>query len=242
MDMERFFNDARGIIGGKLKQKQVDTINAIVASADNRNVSNAWLAYILATAQGESGMDYSKRENMNYSAERISEVFKRLHGREQELARKPMALANAAYANMLGNGDESSGDGWRYRGGGLVQLTGKSNYAKLSLDAAPERAATLEYGVPALFDGMIYGMYTGESLSDHTGNGGVDFVQARRVVNGTFEAAKYAAWAERWLDALRAAGRAENGVADVMASAPVQTVTVKPRGFIGWLVNFLKAD
>lgn len=218
MDMERFFSDARGIIGGSLKQKQVDTINAIVAAADNRGVSNAWLAYILATAQGESGMDYSKRENMNYSEERIGQVFRRLRGRENELARKPTALANAAYANMLGNGNEDSGDGWRYRGGGLVQITGRDNYAKFGLADTPSKAATLEYGVPALFDGMIDGLYTGKKLADYTGNGGVNFVQARRVVNGTFESDKYAAWAERWLAALRSAGRPENGVADVLAA------------------------
>lgn len=240
MDMERFFNDARGIIGGSLKQKQVDTINAIVAAADNRGVSNAWLAYILATAQGESGMDYSKRENMNYSAERIGQVFKRLAGREQELARKPTALANAAYANMLGNGDEASGDGWRYRGGGLVQVTGRDNYTKFDLEDEPEKAATLEYGVPALFDGMIDGLYTGKKLADYTGNGGVDFFQARRVVNGTFEAAKYAGWADRWLIALRAAGRAENGVADVLAGEPVKK---EPRpSLLSIILGWLKAD
>ena len=65
--------------------------------------------------------------------ERIAEVFKRLAHRGlndlTKLTRNPKALGNAAYANVNGNGDEASGDGWRYRGRGLPHLTCKGNYA-----------------------------------------------------------------------------------------------------------------
>lgn len=236
MDDAKFFTAARAIIGGSLKQKQVDTINAIVAEGDKRNISNEWLAYILATAQGESGMDYSKRENMNYSAKRIGEVFRRLRGREAELAGKPRALANAAYANMLGNGNEASGDGWEYRGGGLVQVTGRDNYRKFGLDGRAAEIATLQHGIPAIFDGMIAGLFTGKKLADYDVPGGYDFNQARRVVNGTFEAGKYAAWAQRWLDALEASGRAVRG--HVAAPDPVAPVT--GGGFLAWLLAWLR--
>lgn len=67
-------------------------------------------------------------ENLNYSAVRIGQVWPRLAPRAHELAHRPEALANAAYADRMGNGDEASGDGWRYRGRGLIQLTGKNNY------------------------------------------------------------------------------------------------------------------
>ncbi len=86
-------------------------------------------------------------ENLNYSAERIAVIFPKLALRAQELAHRPEALANAAYANKIGNGDESSGDGWRYRGRGLIQLTGRANYRArgtslgIDLSANPSQAA-----------------------------------------------------------------------------------------------------
>jgi predicted chitinase len=74
MDKTTFFITARAILAGRLSQKQVDSIEAILAEANARKISNEWLAYVLATAQGESGMDFSRRENMNYSEDRLREM------------------------------------------------------------------------------------------------------------------------------------------------------------------------
>lgn len=96
--------------------------------------SRARVAGFLAQCRVESANFTALEEGLFYrSAERIGDVFKRLRPRGfdglTKLARNPQALANAAYAHINGNGDEASGDGWRYRGRGLKQLTGRANYA-----------------------------------------------------------------------------------------------------------------
>lgn len=94
-------------------------------------------------------------ENLNYSTgERIRSVwpyrFVSLSDAKQ-FVRRPEALANRVYASRIGNGDEFSGDGWRYRGRGLIQLTGKDNYReaqkgmKIPLLAEPELLEQHEY-------------------------------------------------------------------------------------------------
>src|SRR5215510_6840992 len=104
-------------------------------------------AHFIAQVAHESGGFRRFVENLNYSAERIAQIWPRLASRAQELAHKPEALANAAYGDRIGNGPESSGDGWRYRGRGLIQLTGKDNYraagSALDIDLviSPQRAA-----------------------------------------------------------------------------------------------------
>jgi putative chitinase len=85
-------------------------------------------------------------ENLRYSPARLLAVFGalRVGGTLDEAARLcatgPKAIANRVYANMLGNGNEASGDGWTYRGGGLIQTTGRANYK--AADIKPEDART----------------------------------------------------------------------------------------------------
>lgn len=88
------------------------------------------IAHFIAQLAHESAMFRRVVENLNYSAEGLSKVFPRYFDRTAAAAyaRNPRAIANRAYANRLGNGDEASGDGYRYRGRGLIQLTGRANY------------------------------------------------------------------------------------------------------------------
>ena len=69
-------------------------------------------------------------ENLNYSASGLSKIFGKYFPRnlEKEYAREPEKIASRVYGNRMGNGDEESGDGWKYRGRGALQLTGKNNY------------------------------------------------------------------------------------------------------------------
>lgn len=99
------------------------------------------LAAFLAQVGHESGSLGRGVENLNYSADRLREVclaaqpgsrWRALLPRVRELARQPVKLAEAAYGGRLGNGPEGSGDGWKYRGRGPMQNTGKANYNSLS--------------------------------------------------------------------------------------------------------------
>lgn len=91
------------------------------------------LAHFFAQLDHESNLQ-PKRENMNYSATRLREVFPRYFtvAQAQEYARKPTAIANRVYAQRMGNGPESSGQGWKYRGGGYMQHTGRNEYKTLT--------------------------------------------------------------------------------------------------------------
>ncbi|WP_296698779.1 glycoside hydrolase family 19 protein [Algoriphagus sp.] len=94
-------------------------------------------AHFLAQLSHESGGLKYIQENLNYSAQGLRSVFGK-YFKTMEIAeayaRKPEKIANRVYANRIGNGDEQSGDGWRYRGRGLIQLTGKANYQRFAQD------------------------------------------------------------------------------------------------------------
>jgi hypothetical protein len=160
-----------GVFGTSLSKKQVDGIEAILNEGGRLPLS--WLAYALGTAYGETGGRMQPiTENMNYRADRIRQVFRpaRLKGRTPEqLAGKPELLANVVYSDMLGNGNIASGDGWRYRGHGLVQLTGKDNFRRfgqrigVDLVAHPEKALDLGIAAKALIAGIEDGLYTGKA-------------------------------------------------------------------------------
>ncbi len=88
------------------------------------------LAAFLAQVGHESGCFGCKEENLNYSPQRLTVVFPRYFSAAlaAQYGHKPQAIANHIYAGRMGNGDEHSGDGYKYRGGGFIQLTGKSTY------------------------------------------------------------------------------------------------------------------
>lgn len=89
------------------------------------------LAHFFAQVLHESGCLRFDMENLNYSSEALVKVFGKYFRTKEEAdacARQPEKIANRVYANRMGNRGETSGDGWKYRGRGLIQLTGRSNY------------------------------------------------------------------------------------------------------------------
>ncbi|QFG06885.1 lytic enzyme [Escherichia phage vB_Eco4M-7] len=101
------------------------------------------IAALLANVGVETGSLKTFVENLNYSAQGLANTWPsrysasgRFGGAPNSLAlsiaRKPMEIANNTYANRMGNGSVASGDGWKYRGRGAIQLTGKANYAEYS--------------------------------------------------------------------------------------------------------------
>jgi putative chitinase len=118
----------RGHIPDQILEQIPDT-----AAKFNIN-SNLRLAHFLAQCAHESGGFKILEERLNYSAEGLKKTFpnKFPDAVLNEYVRNPEKIASRAYAMKIGNGDEASGDGYRYRGRGYIQLTGKDNYAALS--------------------------------------------------------------------------------------------------------------
>jgi putative chitinase len=87
-------------------------------------------AHFFAQTAHETGGFKAFAENLNYSAQGLQGIFgKYFPGTlEESYARNPEKIANRVYADRMGNGNEASGDGWKYRGRGALQLTGKANY------------------------------------------------------------------------------------------------------------------
>ena len=111
------------------------------------------VAAFLAQTAHESGGYRAIKENLNYKAESLVKVWPRYFPNmdiANQYAHNQEKIANRAYANRMGNGPEESGDGYKFCGRGLIQLTGKDNYSRyaqsleISLDEASEHLTTFE--------------------------------------------------------------------------------------------------
>lgn len=127
-------------------QSYVEPLNR-VTKAHSINTEKRVAAFLAQVAHESGGFNFTK-ENLNYSAKALQLTFKKYYPTEKDALaheRKPEMIANKVYANRMGNGDEKSGDGWSYRGRGLIQLTGKENYTKFAESVKKPLKETVEY-------------------------------------------------------------------------------------------------
>lgn len=118
----------------KLKGHIPETVLAqLPATIEKFNLDSPLkLAHFLAQAGHESGGFKLVYENLNYGAKGLRGIFGKYFPSDEKALlyeRKPEKIANLVYGNRMGNGSETSGDGYKYRGRGYIQLTGKDNYA-----------------------------------------------------------------------------------------------------------------
>ena len=108
-------------------------IDQIPDTASKFGITNTLrLAHFLAQCGHESGGFKAVRENLNYSAKGLLGIFRKYFTNvnlAMQYERKPEKIANRVYASRMGNGNEASGDGFKFRGRGYIQLTGKDNYS-----------------------------------------------------------------------------------------------------------------
>ena len=107
------------------------------AAKDYFKLSTAQAAHFFGQCAHESGGFKVFSENLNYSDKGLNGIFKKYFptiASTAGYARKPEKIANKVYANRMGNGPESSGDGYKFRGRGPIQLTGKDNYTAFAKD------------------------------------------------------------------------------------------------------------
>lgn len=173
----------------KTKRSTLETfLEPLIDVCDYYEITNTpeRLACFLAQVGHESGGFNFVKENLNYGAKGLLGTFKKYFPNE-ELAKKyernPERIANYVYANRMGNGPESSGDGWKFRGRGLIQLTGRHNYTRFAEDlgiGVDECVDYLETPAGAVSSAGWY--WDNNNLNSYCDRG--DFIGLTKRING----------------------------------------------------------
>lgn len=207
MNRATFFDAVRGpLFGGRLTDDQVDGMGRILDEAERRRMPINQTAYVLATPYHETAKKMQPViETCQPSEAKNPSVDEAIRRLEASWAKGKMPWVKTAYWRK-------DSDGLSWLGRGLPQVTHESNYlrAEAELDVPfsknPDLMLDIRYAVPVMFLGMLGGWFTGERLSDYLTATKTDYVNARRIINGTESAAKVASIAITFESALRAAG------------------------------------
>jgi predicted chitinase len=161
------------------------------------------LAYIFATAYHETA--------------RTMQPISEFADRDRDKDGTPDNFQRYDTNTGLGNTKDKDGDGTKYKGRGFVQLTGKANYDRFAkllhipLIDHPEMACSLLPAIQIMFEGMGRGLFTGKKLADYFNAEKCDWVNARRIINGTDRAEVIADYAQRFLKAIHNSNNILNG-------------------------------
>jgi len=147
------------------------------------------IAMFMAQCGHESNNFRVLNENLNYSAKALNAIFPKYFeraGRDaEEYHRQPEKIANVIYANRMGNGDEESGEGWKYRGRGLIQCTGKDLYKTLSdalnIDLVSDPDLLQEMPFASMSAGWFWNKKGLNALADAK-----DYKEMTKRINGGF--------------------------------------------------------
>jgi putative chitinase len=191
-----FFSQVRlTLFGGSLKSSQVDGLTGILDEWEggHSKQDDRWLAYALATAHHET--------------DRTMQPIHEYGGKEYLRKNYDITGSNPVRARKMGN--TAAGDGVKYCGKGYVQLTWKNNYIRAGKEIGhpqlvdqPDDAMKPEYARKILLVGMTEGWFTGKSLGDYFAGPKSDWVQARRIINGTDKANLIASYAQSYYGAI----------------------------------------
>jgi putative chitinase len=254
MNRAKFYAELRkassGVFGTSMSQRQVAGIDAILDEAEKRRTPLKHLAYILATPYLETGAKYQPiRENLNYSVQALIKKFGRhrisvaeaeKYGRKGGRPADQRAIANTIYGGEWGRdnlGNTEPDDGWLFRGGGLAQITGRTNFTKFGMASDPDRSGDLIPSVRMMFDGMEAGLFTGKSLDDFT-----TYLPMRQIINSMDRAEDVAGYAQSFEAALKIAGyTAERPPRPTPTKTTTKPVPAPSGGWLGALLAMLAA-
>lgn len=165
--------------------KYIGPLNEVSEYYD-MNDSPARLAGFLAQIAHESGSFVFVKENLNYSADGLRKIFGKYFPTVElanNYARQPEKIANKVYANRMDNGNEASGDGYRFCGRGLIQITGRHNYTEFANALGMTIEDTVAYmETPAGACASAGWFWDTNNLNDYCDRG--DFIGLTKRING----------------------------------------------------------
>ncbi len=165
--------------------KYVDPLNVVGEHFGLFENPKRMAAFLAQIAHESGGFNFTK-EGLNYSAQALNKTFRKYFptiASAQPYARQPAKIANKVYANRMGNGPESSGDGFKFCGRGLIQLTGRTNYTKLATSLGKSLDDTIAYlETPEGAVASAGWFWDVNKLSIYADKG--DFVGLTRRING----------------------------------------------------------